>query len=109
MNQYRGASPMAGLGKIIDVHSHPILGFGEGAPMTSGRKQPEWSVETALAHMDEFGIAASVLSPPSSTNNVTGQVARDIARRTNEFHAEVVSKYPRRFAAVATLPALDPD
>jgi hypothetical protein len=37
---------MASLSKIIDLHSHPILAFGEGAPV-EGRKQPEWSVESA--------------------------------------------------------------
>jgi 6-methylsalicylate decarboxylase len=100
---------MASPNKIIDVHSHPILGFGQEAPMTAGHEQPKWSVETTLSHMDEFGITACVLSSPSSTNNATGQKARDIARRTNEFHAEIVSKYPKRFGAVATLPALDPD
>ena len=30
---------MASLSKIIDLHSHPILAFGEGAPVGEGRKQ----------------------------------------------------------------------
>jgi 6-methylsalicylate decarboxylase len=50
-----------------------------------------------------------VLSSPASANDATGQEARDIARRTNEVLAGIVSKHPRRFGAVATLPALDPD
>ena len=40
---------MAGLSKIIDLHSHPILAFGEGPPVES--KQPEWSVESALMRL----------------------------------------------------------
>jgi 6-methylsalicylate decarboxylase len=100
---------MASLYKIIDVHSHPILPFGEGAPVGKGQKQPDWSVESALSYMEENGITACVLSSPASANDATGQKARDIARRTNEVLAEIVSRHPDRFGAVATLPALDAD
>src|SRR5882762_6225640 len=100
---------MASLSKIIDVHSHPILAFGEGAPVGEGRKQPDWSVESALSYMEEHDISACVLSAPASANNATGQEARDIARRTNEVLAEIISKHPNRFGAVATLPGQDAD
>jgi predicted TIM-barrel fold metal-dependent hydrolase len=50
-----------------------------------------------------------VLSAPASANDATGQEARDIARRTNEALAEIVSRHPGRFGAVATLPGLDAD
>src|SRR5713226_10404658 len=100
---------MASLSKIIDVHSHPILPFGEGAPVGQGQKQPDWSVESALTYLEENGITACVLSSPASANDTTGQRARDIARRTNEVLAEIVSKHPNRFGAVATLPGLDAD
>jgi predicted TIM-barrel fold metal-dependent hydrolase len=100
---------MAGLSKIIDVHSHPILPFGEGAPVAPGQKQPDWSVESALSYMDEHGIAACVLSDPDSANHATGQEARDIARRANETLADIVSRHPSRFGAVATLPGQDAD
>ena len=97
---------MGSLSKIIDVHSHPVLAFGERAPVGGG-KQPDWSVERALSYMEEYDIAACVLSAPAAANDATGQEARDIARRTNELLAEIVSKHPNRFGAVATLPALD--
>jgi predicted TIM-barrel fold metal-dependent hydrolase len=100
---------MASLSKIIDVHSHPILPFGEGAPMGERQKLPDWSVESALSYMEEHDISACVLSSPASANSATGQEARDIARRTNEVLAEIVSRHPNRFGAVATLPALDAD
>ena len=99
---------MASLSKIIDVHSHPVLAFGERAPVMDG-KQPDWSVESALSYMEEHDIPACVLSSSASANNATGQEARDIVRRTNEFLAEIVSKHPNRFGAVATLPGLDAD
>jgi len=100
---------MAGLSKIVDVHSHPILGAGDGTPMTENHKLPDWSVERTLSHMDEYGISACVLSSIVSSDDTTGQKARDIARRANETLAEIVSTHPSRFGAVATLPALDPD
>ena len=102
-------SPMASLGKIIDVHSHPILPFGQGAPVGPGQKQPDWSVEGALSYMEEHDISACVLSDPDSANHATGQQARDIARRVNETLADIVSRHPSRFGAVATLPGQDPD
>jgi predicted TIM-barrel fold metal-dependent hydrolase len=100
---------MAGLSKVVDVHSHVILAFGERAPVELGHKQPDWSVELALSYMEEHGISACVLSAPASANNATGQEARDIARRINEVLAEIVSKHPNRFGAVATLPGLNAD
>ncbi|MDT7811400.1 MAG: 6-methylsalicylate decarboxylase, partial [Acidobacteriaceae bacterium] len=100
---------MARLNKIIDVHSHPILDFGERAPVGKGHKQPDWSVESALSYMEEYDISACVLSSPAAANDATGQEARDIARRTNEVLAEIVAKHPKRFGAVATLPGLDAD
>jgi 6-methylsalicylate decarboxylase len=100
---------MARLGKIVDVHSHPILPFGEGAPVGPGREPPDWSVERALSYMEEHDVSACVLSDPDSANHTTGQEARDIARRVNETLADIVSKHPSRFGAVATLPGQDAD
>src|SRR6266446_8263788 len=99
---------MASLSKIIDVHSHPVLAFGERAPVGEA-KQPDWSVERALSYMEEHDISACVLSDPDSANHATGQQARDIARRINETLADSVSRHPNRFGAVATLPGQDPD
>src|SRR6267143_940636 len=100
---------MARLSKIIDVHSHPILPFGERAPVGEGHKQPDWSVESALSYMEEHDVSACVLSDPDSANHATGQEARDIARRVNETLADIVSRHPSRFGAVATLPGQDAD
>ena len=59
--------------------------------------------------MEEHDIAACVLSAPAAANDATGQEARDIARRTNEILADIVSRHPKRFGAVATLSGLDAD
>ncbi len=54
---------MAGLSRIIDVHSHPIFPFGQGAPVGAGHKQPDWSVESALAKRDERCVARNRMLP----------------------------------------------
>src|SRR4029077_786617 len=100
---------MAGLTKIIDVHSHPILPYGQGAPVGPGQLQPKWSVESAISYMDEHDISAYVLSDSDSAKHATGQEARDIARRVNETLADIVSRHPSWFGAVATLPGRDAD
>jgi len=63
---------MAGLAQIIDVHSHPILPYGQGAPVGLGQKQPDWSVEGAISYMDEHDISACVLSDPDSAQSCNG-------------------------------------
>jgi 6-methylsalicylate decarboxylase len=94
---------MASLTKIIDVHSHIITNLGSQAPMD---KLPPWSIERSLSLMDANGISASVLSLPDSASHVKGREACQLARRINEQLADIVSEYPTRFGAMATLPAL---
>src|SRR5258707_6466000 len=88
---------------IIDVHSHIITNLGAQAPMD---KLPAWSIEQSLSLMDANGIAASVLSLPDSANHAKRLEACQLARRINEQLADIVSKHPTRFGAMATLPAL---
>jgi predicted TIM-barrel fold metal-dependent hydrolase len=88
---------------IIDVHSHIITNLGSQAPMD---KLPAWSIEQSLSLMDANGIAASVLSLPDSADHAKGPEACQLARRINEQLADIVSKHPTRFGAMATLPAL---
>lgn len=94
---------------IIDVHSHAILPFGRGAPVGAGNAQPEWSVEMALDYMEEYDIAACVLSVPDAANHATGAEAREIARRINETLAGIVAEHPSWFGALASLPGRDPE
>jgi predicted TIM-barrel fold metal-dependent hydrolase len=94
---------MGSLNEIIDVHSHIITSLGSQAPMD---KLPPWSIEESLSLMDANGISASVLSLPDSASHVKGLEACQLARRINEQLADIVSKHPTRFGAMATLPAL---
>ena len=87
--------------QLIDVHSHAILPFGVSAPLA---KLPPWSVEGALALMDENGIAASILSVPHAAQHGDEAEASMVARRINETIAEIIAKHPTRFGGVATIP-----
>lgn len=92
---------MAGLSKIIDVHSHAILNMGQQDPHAH---QVRWSVERALSLMDANDIAVTILSVPGAANYAEDKEAVGISRRVNEALAEIVSKHPKRFGAIATLP-----
>ena len=93
---------------LIDVHSHALLSLGRAAPM-SDRYRPQWSPEAALAFMDEHGVTACVLTVPDAANDPSDRDARQTARRVNEALAEIVSRHPERFCALATLPGGDAD
>jgi 6-methylsalicylate decarboxylase len=88
--------------KLIDIHSHPILPFGGSVPLA---KLPLWSVDGALALMDENGIATSILSVPHAAQHGNAAEAGAIARRINETIAGIVTKHPTRFGGLATIPA----
>jgi len=102
-NEKQSTSSARKMTGIIDVHSHIITNLGSQAPMD---KLPPWSIEQSLSLMDANGIAASVLSLPDSASHAEGPEACQLARRINEQLADIVSKHPTRFGAMATLPAL---
>ena len=69
-----------------------------------------WSKEATLSFMDDADIDVAVLSvstPGVHTGNAAK--AQTLARRCNEFAAELVSARPNRFASFACLPLPDVD
>lgn len=104
---------MAGHGRI-DVHHHPMYEFwrAEIAAHSPGLGIPEptWDPSDALALMDATGVQAAVLSMAApGVHFGDDAAARDLARRVNEAHAEVVRTHPDRFGFFATLPVPDVD
>jgi predicted TIM-barrel fold metal-dependent hydrolase len=103
------ASEAAGL---IDVHHHAIpphyraaLGDEVAIPNVD---YPSWSPEASLEVMDRHGIAAAVLSITApGVTFVSGERAAALARRVNEYFAELVERHPTRFGAFAVLPLPD--
>lgn len=97
----------------IDVHAHYLggaarewlLGFGD-VPWT-----PSWSLDEAVAFMDERGIAAQILSQPAplTDRGRAAGSARRAARAINEEYADIIRERPGRFGAFAAVPIDDPD
>ena len=99
----------------IDTHHHMLPDFfwqaTENADAPVGGLAPlPWSTEATLALMDDAGIdvvAFSVSTPGVHTGD--SAKARMLARRCNEFAAELVSASPDRFLSLACLPLPDVD
>ena len=100
----------------IDVHHHILppeyISALARAGITSsgGRPIPEWDLQSTLALMDRHAIATAITSI-SEPGIFFGDdaFARDLARRCNEFSAQLIQEYPRRFGAFAILPLPDID
>jgi 6-methylsalicylate decarboxylase len=99
----------------IDTHHHLLPDFfwqeTENALAPVGGIAPlRWSTEASISFMDDAGIDVAVVS--ISTPGVhTGDSAkaRALARRCNEFSAELVRSQPDRFGGFACLPLPDVD
>jgi predicted TIM-barrel fold metal-dependent hydrolase len=102
----------------IDVHQHVVPPFwasalpehgGDPSGPRSGDPSntvlPSWSPESAIDFMDSQKIATGILS--LTAPGVLGwdtSSRRDMARRVNEYTADLVAKWPDRFGHFATLP-----
>jgi predicted TIM-barrel fold metal-dependent hydrolase len=99
----------------IDVHQHVVPTFWAKALLDHGGDPsstvvPQWSPESALAFMDSQEIATGILSltAPSVVRWYKSQ-RREMARRVNEYTADLVAKRPDRFGNFATVPVPDVD
>jgi 6-methylsalicylate decarboxylase len=99
----------------VDVHHHILPDFfyratNDAHNPVGGIAPQAWSTETALSFMDEAGIDVAVTS--ISTPGVhmgDDAAARALARRCNEFAAELVRSKPDRFGGFACMPLPDVD
>ncbi|MDO8697911.1 MAG: amidohydrolase family protein [Pseudomonas sp.] len=96
----------------IDVHHHIIppafvrMMQRKGISKVAGATLPGWSPEKSIAVMDANGIQTAItsLSAPGVHFGDGEQQAKDLARRCNEFSAEMTGRYPGRFGSFAVLP-----
>ena len=88
----------------FDVHAHymPPGAIPRAAPGLNfvSSPMPTWTPEFALDFMDRHDIATQLLSLPTP-------LAKDEARRINEYGATLVKQRPERFGLLASLPIDD--
>jgi predicted TIM-barrel fold metal-dependent hydrolase len=94
----------------IDFHFHLIPKFYQDAAYEAGTgpvigRYPDWSPERALELMDALSIevALTSLAQPGVQFGDPDR-AGALARRCNEYAAELNARWPKRFGAFATLP-----
>ena len=94
----------------IDVHFHLIPPFYREAVEAAGRgpaigTYPDWTPQIALEVMDAHGIAVALTSlAQPGVGFGTQASAQALARRANDYAAELVARWPLRFGAFATVP-----
>jgi predicted TIM-barrel fold metal-dependent hydrolase len=99
----------------IDLHHHVIPDFyweasNEEGNAAGGINPPRWSLDAAIAYLDQAGIDVAV--PSISTPGVhlgDDAAARTLARRVNEYIADIKRFRPDRFGGFAALPLPDID
>ncbi len=99
----------------IDVHQHVVPPFwkealSENGGDPSGWFSPEWSPQSAIEFVDAQQIATGILS--LTAPSVVGwkdEARRNMARRVNEYTANLTIQHPGRFGNFATLPLPDVD
>lgn len=98
----------------IDVHAHILPQFymdavsNSGVTRSKGKPYPDWTEDLYLKLMDKNNIRTCINS--ISTPHVyfgDKKQAIDLARRCNEFSAEMVARRPDRFGTFAVLPLPD--
>jgi 6-methylsalicylate decarboxylase len=99
----------------IDVHFHLIPPFYRDAVYAAARgpaigRYPEWTPQLALEVMDRFGIAVAFtsLAQPGVGFDAPAS-AQALARRCNDYAAELRARWPNRFGAFATVPMASVD
>jgi aminocarboxymuconate-semialdehyde decarboxylase len=97
----------------VDLHQHVIPDFyweasNEDGNAAGGINPPRWTLDGAIAYLDEAGIDVAV--PSISTPGVhfgDDAAARTLARRVNEYLADLKRQRPDRFGGFAVLPLPD--
>ena len=100
----------------IDVHAHVFPGFyasamkAAGVNDVDGWPSPQWSPSAMLEAAAGHKIAAQLLSISSpGITFVDGRDASGLARRLNEYMADLVKEHSPHFGSLAVLPLPDVD
>jgi 6-methylsalicylate decarboxylase len=99
----------------IDVHLHVIPPFYRDAVYEAGTgpaigRYPVWTPELAIEIMDRHGIGVAMTSVAQpGVQFLAGAAAFGLARRCNDYGAELVAGRPGRFGAFGLVPMHDAD
>jgi len=99
----------------VDTHHHILPDFfcqetNDSHAPVGGLAPQEWSKEAMISFMDDAGIDVAVTSVSTPGVHLgDSEKARSLARRCNEFAAELVHARPDRLASFACLPLPDID
>jgi 6-methylsalicylate decarboxylase len=99
----------------VDIHHHLIPDFYRAATEHDGQSvggvvPADWSQATALSFMNDAGIDVAIASISAPGVHLGDDAeALDLARRCNDFLAEMVRDRPDRFGGFAILPLPDVD
>jgi len=94
----------------IDVHFHLIPPFYREAVYAAGRgpavgRYPDWTPQLALDLMDAHGIEVALTSLAQPGVGFGSEAsAQTLARRCNDYAAELIARWPKRFGAFGTVP-----
>ena len=95
----------------IDLHHHMLPTFY----MDLRRKvpnigdMPSWSPQKSLDDMEKNGVSTAMLSlAVSGVTFDAGESGRSLARKSNDFGAQLVADHPAKFGLLAALPLPDP-
>jgi aminocarboxymuconate-semialdehyde decarboxylase len=105
----------------IDIHCHTYTieyineverlsgGEAEKVLFYTGIPIPIWdSAESRLAKMNELGIDLEILSTTLPPQSFGDKADLHLSQMTNDFNANLCSKYPGRFKAFANVPLSNP-
>ncbi len=99
------------MSKYIDVHHHILPPFYRnalneaGIPKKFGITLPEWTLDSSKEILEKYNIKSAITS--ISTPGVCigdMSLSKNLARRCNEYAAELSEKYPKMYGGFATLP-----
>jgi len=105
--------PNAAAAGMIDVHFHLIPQFYRDAVYEAGTgpaiaRYPDWTPSLALELMDKHGIALAMLSlAQPGVGFLPAAKAARMARRCNDYTAELIARHPQRFGCFGLLPMHD--